>query len=358
MEIALVYMKKVLILSQGPARHYRTAVYNKLAEKYDVTVVYSEGEEPHGAKFAYEYIPTFKFHYYIHKKNLLKMANKFDVVICMFDFSHLYYRLLSHLPHKCKLIYWGIGVSAGYNTRYDENQKYLKRIMNRIKRADAMLFYTDYPVKKYSSLGAKKEKLFVADNTVEVIDNRGEKQINDSILFIGSLYKQKRIDVLLKAYENAYKKNKDLLKLVLIGDGEERSNIENWIRDNSLSEKVEIIGGIYDEKLLVPYFNRAAICVSPDQAGLSVLKSMGYGVPFVTHRNAITGGEIFNIHNGIDGVLMDNFDELETIISDASQNTEKYTEMGIKAREYYYKYRTVDHMVQGFCDAIDYVLKL
>lgn len=329
-----------------------------LAEKYDVTVVYSEGEEPKNAKFAYEYIPTFKLRYYIHKKNLLKMANRFDVVICLFAFSYLYYRLLSHLPHKCKLIYWGIGVSAGYNQRYDEDQKQLKRILNRIKRADAMLFYTDYPVKKYSALGAKREKLFVADNTVEVIDNRSEEKINDSILFIGSLYKQKRIDVLLKAYENAYKKNKNLLKLVLVGDGDEKSNIENWVRDNGLSDKVEITGGIYEEELLVPYFNRAVICVSPDQAGLSVLKSMGYGVPFVTHKNAITGGEIFNIHNGVDGVLMDDFDELEEIISDASANTEKYAEMGLKAREYYYKYRTVDHMVQGFCDAVDYVMNL
>jgi len=95
--------------------------------------------------------------------------------------------------------------------------------------------------------------------------------------------------------------------------------------------------------------------ISPDQAGLTVLQSFGYGVPFVTHKDAITGGERLNIVNGENGILFDSFDEITDIIKDCSQNPEKYIEMGKNAKKYYNENRTINHMVSGFIDAIDFV---
>lgn len=47
------------------------------------------------------------------------------------------------------------------------------------------------------------------------------------------------------------------------------------------------MGGVYNDEELVSYFEKAIICIFPDQAGLSVLKSIGYGVPYVMHKDAI-----------------------------------------------------------------------
>lgn len=343
---------KVLLI-QGIIPHYRVPIFDELGKKVDLTIIYSQGKEPQNVSFKCIKVDTFQLRYIIHKKNLYKMAKKYDVIIGTFDLSYLYMRLLALFPHRYKLIYWGIGVSAGYNQRFDENQVIVRRLIKYIKKADAVIFYSEYPVNKYVKMGIPMEKMYVANNTVKVLPSKEEEK--DSILFIGSLYKQKRIDILLNAYLNAYKKNSHIPNLILVGDGEEREKINNWILNNALESKVFLLGGIYDENKLVPLFEKAIMCISPDQAGLSVLKSMGYGVPYVTHKNAITGGEIFNIINGETGVLMENFDELETIILDSYRNKEKYITMGKNAKFYYEVNRTVDQMVSGFCKAIDYV---
>lgn len=345
-------MTKVLLL-QGTINHYRVPIYNELARRVELTVVYSEGSAPQNAKFQYQYIPTMRIHYRIHKKNIYRMAKNYDVVICMFDFSYLYFRMLDTLPHKYKLIYWGIGVSAGYNQRFDQDQSYPKKNLRHMKKADAMLFYSDYPARKYEKMGLAREKLFVANNTVSVLPH--EKKKKDCLLFIGSLYKQKKIDILLDAYWTAYQKNKNIPNLILIGDGTEKEPIQQWVLEHGLSEKIRLTGGIYKDEELVPYFEKAILCISPDQAGLSVLKSMGYGVPYVTHRDAITGGEIFNIRNGENGILMDDFNELESIILEATADADKFIQMGDNAEKYYYENRTVEAMVDGFMQAICFV---
>ena len=309
-------MTKVLLL-QGSIVHYRVPVYNELAQKVDLTVVYSEGSVPEDVCFKYQYIPTIKKHYKIFRDN--------------FEFLN------------------------NINESFDENQNIIKKTLGYIKRADAMLFYADYPVQKFAKLGIKKEKLFVANNTVKVLKHKEKNK--DCLLFIGSLYKQKKINVLLEAYWIAYQKNSNIPNLILIGEGSERENIEQWIAKYGLNEKITLTGGIYNEEKLVTYFEKAILCISPDQAGLSVLKSMGYGVPYVTHRDAITGGEIFNIKNGINGILMESFDELENIILEASADIGKFLQMGRNAEQYYYENRTIEKMVSGFEQAINYVMK-
>ena len=137
---------------------------------------------------------------------------------------------------------------------------------------------------------------------------------------------------------------------------EERKALEEYVALQNLSENVIFHGAIYDEKVLADQFSHALLCISPTQGGLSVPKSMGYGVPFVTRKDAITGGEIYHITPGVNGIMYDKDDDLLNILSDACQNSQKYIEMGVKAQEYYNNNATVLHMAQGAMDAIEYVL--
>jgi len=204
----------------------------------------------------------------------------------------------------------------------------------------------------------EKKKIFVAHNTVEVDKNLIKTLNKDSILFVGSLYKEKKIFELLNCYFAAIKhfgKNK-YYELNIIGGGNQYNEILDFVKTHGLEDKIKILGPVFDEKLLSHYFSKALLCISPDQAGLSVLKSMAHGVPFVTRENSITGGERLNIKNGFNGIFYKKEEELVNILVDLSLNTNKYLIMGYNANKYYFENATIDHMTSGVIQAITYAL--
>lgn len=352
-------MMKVLIL-YNKIFHYRIPVWNILAEKCDLTVSYSQGDGvvPGGmdCKFKIIYLPAWEYknRVVIQKSNVRKLASHFDVVIAYGNISWLQFSTLPWFS-TTKVIYHTLGVSASYNKGFDKHHEWDKIRAFIYSRADALLFYTAYPIEKYAKMGIPREKMFEAPNTVEVHPIKGSVE-KESLLFIGTLYRQKGLQTLLDAYLEL-RELKGLPKLRIIGKGPDSESIEQWLKDNSMGELIEMMGAIYDIDTKAEYFARAYACISPQQAGLSVLESMGYGVPFVTTKNAITGGELFNIHNGIDGVVMDNEEELKSIIRDIADNKGKYIEMGKKAQLFYNENRTPQHMANGMWEAILYSME-
>jgi Glycosyltransferase len=336
-------------------------ILNILAHDYDLTVAYSDGKLPNvDMEFHTHKLSTPKrFGPFLwNKDDISGLCDSFDVVIAVGEISRLKYSWQALRRHRrYRLIYWTIGVSASYTKRYDEVRRYDFIRDFFLKKADSCIFYSDYPVKKNLGRGYDKEHMFVANNTVVVAPTE-DGAIKDSILFIGSLYRAKGLDVLLSQYAKAYAENANIPKLNIIGGGGEYDAIANWIDDNNLSEKVQLLGPIYDENVKSRYFARAYACISPNQAGLSVLESMGYGVPFVTMYNAYTGGERLNIVHMHNGVLMESADDLKDILLDIAFNSQKYIEMGHKAREYYNSYRTPQMMADGIKAAVDYCMSI
>jgi glycosyltransferase involved in cell wall biosynthesis len=353
-------MKRVLIL-YNHLFHYRIPIFDLLGESVDLTVAYSFGGQPEEShNFKILKLPVFKFkRLVIHNQSVYDLCQNFDVVIAYGDIAWL---KLSTLPfrknRKFKVIFWTIGVSASYDKRYDEINRWDKVRNFFYRKADALVFYTDYPIKKYMQLyNFERDKLFVAWNTVKVESSTIITPQKDSILFIGSLYLQKGLLHLLENYKEALRVNPDIYSLNIVGGGEEFDRINKWILENGVSHKVSLKGPIYDNKQKADFFLRAFACISPYQAGLSVLESMGYGVPFITSRDSITGGERFNITDGTNGILLKEISDIKDIILDISKSPDKYIQMGQVARSYYLAKRKPEHMTKGLLEAIQYVSK-
>lgn len=346
-------MTRVLILQESVSP-VRIPIYNEVARHCELTMVYS-GKFPEGAIFPNIKMEKISILYYKHyKKSIGRLAKQFDVLIAPMSYVQIETVRMLLIRRPCKIILWGIGVPASYTVRFDDPQA-KNKIPWLIKKADAVLFYSDYPVQKYSKLGMNSQNMFVANNTVPV-NNMPFDRPRSSILFIGSLYPQKKVMELLEAYHRVLREHPAIPRLDIIGDGSEHDRMQTYIRDNGLEERVNMTGAIYDDNALEPYFMSAYACISPDQAGLSVLKAMGYGVPFVTTENAFSGGERLNIINNANGILMSDLGELDGVLLDILYNQEKYVRMGRRGYDFYWNYRRPDQMAAGFLNAIDYVV--
>ncbi len=354
-------IKKSVLILYNKVWPYRIEIFDLLNEKYDLTVAYTE-KEYLGKSFRFKtlYTPGYKIGpFFVHRCNVYKLAKEYNVVIGLHDIRWLSVMALSMLKRKFKLLYWGIGVTASYRNKFDKKHTWDKVRYFFSKRADALIFYSDYPLNNYMKNGFNPEMLFVADNTVAVptIDNLSADGKSD-FLFIGTLYKEKSVDFLIDVYAELLKIRNEVPKLHIIGGGPQEAEIRQMVTGRQLSDKIELHGAIYDKDVIKNFFLRSIVCISPNQAGLSVLTSMGFGVPYLTNSDAYTGGEIFNINNKENGLIYNGGKEdlIESLIW-VIDNKDKMLEMGKKAQQFYNQSRKPEHMAGSIIDAIEYSLK-
>lgn len=353
-------MKKKLLILKNEISSYNVPVYNVISEQFDLTVAYFlDDKSSIKCNFNKIKLSYFKIKPLYFIKGLNKIVKHFDIVSVAPDPHVPSFYLRSCFCRKYKVVTWGIGFRCSYVHPYILGRKHtffdkLNEVI--LKKSDANIFYMEKAKDFWKGCGLDFNKVFIAPNTTEVISTTIKPELKKNILFVGTLYRGKGLDLLLKSFKEAISKTGVSTKLVIVGGGEMREEIEQFISRNNLDEVVELTGPIFDEKILAKQFEVALLCVSPTQGGLTCPKSMGYGVPFVCRKDAITGGEIYHMTTGVNGIMYDKDTDLTDILIDAISNPAKYVDMGIKAKEYYDNNATIKHMAQGAIDAYNFVL--
>ena len=150
------------------------------------------------------------------------------------------------------------------------------------------------------------------------------------LAFIGSLRKWHGLDQIILAMVQLEKKIPDL-RLLLVGDGEERIRVEKLISDHQLERRVLMFG----EKPFndIPYYiNAADICLGSfiEKPGISPLKIFEYmacGKPVIS--NAVGGMEVlFNEHKVGKLIVSENPTEWAESIEEMLSNPEQMAEYG------------------------------
>lgn len=288
----------------------------------------------------------------------LPSLSKFDLVVHMQNIRLINLWLITFNPfRKFKLVHWGIGVSSGNGL---ENQKkpilFLRNLLATF--SSCQVLYSEYPRQFFSPKVLKKT--FVAPNTVHSpysFDfSKNKKQY---FLFIGALNKRKGLYDLLDAFSQYLNSAKihTVKKLVIIGEGSEKANMKEFIAKYDLADSVELVGEVKEDKLKADYFRKAIACISPKQAGLSVLESFSYGVPFIAYENAISGGEHLNIQNDVNGFLIKDKTQLIEVMCLLDKNITNSQKLGSNAFAFYNTSRTIENMVDGFVNAFEYALR-
>ena len=346
-------LKIAFILDHG-LMHYRLPFFTKLSLKgYDITIFHSgKIVVNHNINFRQIYTPEKSILKVLNYKTIENLDN-YDIVVCMQNIRLINLWWLTFNPYrKNKIIQWGIGSSSAKGL--GSQSKTIKIIRNLlVSKADAVVYYSNYPLLNTNIRHINKA--FVALNTIDnpiSTDLSGSKK--DSFLFIGSLNKRKGLMSILSAF-NDYLKNhnpENIKNLIIIGEGEEGISVKKFVKDNNLEGNIYLIGKLDNFESKLPYFEKSIASISMRQAGLSVLESFSFGLPFVTLKNAISGGEHLNITNEENGFLLDSEDDLQNLLKWFDLNEENARILGKNAFDFYTESANMNNMVEVFDCAI------
>jgi glycosyltransferase involved in cell wall biosynthesis len=182
-----------------------------------------------------------------------------------------------------------------------------------VKKADYIRIVSPFLFEPLDKFGVSREKIFLVpprcDSEVFSINNvdknKPEILCNNkyNLLFVGNLLIAKGVDILLEAFALIAKENSDI-GLIFIGDGEEKSRLENRAEELSIDKRVFILGRL-EYKLIPTFMHYSDILILPsieEGVGRVLLEAMSLNLPIVASN---TGGIPFVIDNNKDGLLFE-----------------------------------------------------
>ena len=301
--------KKRVAIVYNYIHHYRVPIFSLLSQQTDIEyTIYSGTESEISIKKANKKLSIISpsdggirwvfltnlwfFKFILFQKQIIKPSFffKFDTIIYL---GNMYYistwisALISRLLRK-KVIFW----THGYIKEEKNFKGFLRKIFFKI--ADEILVYGQRAKDILISKGFEKDNIKLIYNSLdfelqrELLPSKKSelnlfKNNNLSIIgFIGRLTKQKKIFQLIEVLNNL--KNKNRFNLLIIGDGDEFSNLKKIVESYNLSEYVLFRGSIYDEQINCDLISSMDLLVSPGEVGLTAIHSMTYGTPVITHN--------------------------------------------------------------------------
>jgi len=187
---------------------------------------------------------------------------------------------------------------------------------------------------------APKEKLITIHNGIKPINLLSKEEarkklgINDSEIIIGSiayLYKTKGFEYLIQAIKILIDKGLNI-KTIIIGEGQEREELENWIDQLYLKNKIILAGKIDNAAELLKAFDIYVSSSVKEGLSYTIIEAMTAGLPIIATR---VGGSPEMINDNEEGLLVDpaNPEKLAQAITKIINNKElknKLSEMAEK----------------------------
>lgn len=172
-----------------------------------------------------------------------------------------------------------------------------------IKSSDKFILLSPsfIPVTKKYAREEGKDKLISIPNPITIAAPSEITPKEREIIYVGRIdYIQKHTYRVIDIWRKLEQKYPDW-KLTIVGDGEERSDIERRIKGYGL-KRVTVTGFVNP----VEYYKKASILLLTSEYegfGLVIVEAMTYGVVPVVYNSYETASEL--ITNGVDGVLVD-----------------------------------------------------
>lgn len=203
-----------------------------------------------------------------------------------------------------------------------------------INHAEGGVFQSKEALKCYGKGLQRRATVILNPSTVPYIPRPSWEERNNEIAFVGRFQiVHKRHDLMIAAFKRIHEVFPDY-KLVLYGDGEERKEIEQLIRENDLIDAV-VLKGVVDNVPEAISKSKLFVLAS-DFEGLpnALIEAMSVGLPVIS-TDWSPGAVHELIDNGKNGVVVpcNDVDALAEAAINLLSNPEKADMMGAKASE-------------------------
>lgn len=215
---------------------------------------------------------------------------------------------------------------------------------------EALVKYEKFPKDKIEVIynGIKIEE-FLKETDVESKRKSLGLSPSDKIIgTVGRLCLEKNHRMLIQAFGEVRKKIKEV-KLLIIGDGELRPELEAFSRKMYLANDILFLGEHPDVAELMKIFDVFALSSDSEAASLVLLEAMASGLPVVATD---VGGNPELVLDGETGILVErgNYKNFAQAIIRILQTNDLKTKMGIAGEERVIEKFTFEKMVNAYIE--------
>ena len=234
--------------------------------------------------------------------------------------------------------------------------------MHILQKADLVLPTTKWMLEDFVKKGIERSKMMSYPNGIDpnrFSDANGEEtrrkyDLNDSkvVIYVGTLDKMRYLDVLIRAFSKVREK-KENVKLLMVGNGRDKTNLEKLAEDLGIKEDVIFTGQVHAHE--VPNFiavgDVGVSAVPPSDfyklsSPIKMFEYMAMGKPVVANEEIPEQRAVIEESEG--GILV-KFEEesLAEGIMELLDNPEKAKEMSRKGYEWVTKNRSYEILARG-----------
>lgn len=375
--------RKKVVIYQHRLLHYRRSFFEQLKVKCNSEGIELELVCGQPSKTEQLKRDTSSLHWAETKKNRYLRIGKTDVLWQPLSKNHLnadlvitiqenriisnYFIIALAKITNQKIAFWGHGLNLQSKNPNGLRERWKRSL---VKTADWWFGYTNHTKTYLTSVGFDPKKVTVLNNAIDttefknhlhaikpetLLDLRkqyGIKEGSQVALFCGSLYADKKLDLLVEACDRIKLKLKNF-HIVIIGDGPQKPRLDSASSNRPWMHVVGTKKGL--EK--AAFFKLADIMLNPGLVGLHIVDSFCAGTPIVTTKTAKHSPEISYIRDGENGILTqeDAIDYSRAVINLLS-NPEKLSQIQEEALKDSNVY-TIESMVNNFYGGISSALQ-
>jgi glycosyltransferase involved in cell wall biosynthesis len=297
-------------------------------------------------------------------QSLPPVVNSCDLLILMQENRILsnYPQILKRKLTGSKIGYWGHGKNLQSTKPSGFKENWKKKWLTSV---DWWFAYTTSTVDYLVEQSFPADNITCLNNAIDVNRFKGElaaitdeqlAAVKDELgieenalvgIFCGSLYAEKRLDLMLEAID-IIKNSITNFYVVVIGDGPDA----NFLHKAALSRPWLTLVGVKKGAEKALYYQLATVVLNPGLVGLHILDSFCAGVPMVTTVDALHSPEYDYLQDGINGLVTTGTSQAyANSIIELLADEKKLNEMKLAASRDSEKY-TVEAMAANFSEGI------